>query len=145
MRKLADSFRSAVQDMSAFILLSTSWYSIMIIPIVVIVVTAWLLLASESGVDGMYLIMAAIIVMVFCLFTAWFLRWLARGIMQGKKVRIAFSSLAGIVFALILFLSSKSMPSASSKLQVGLWAAVSFLFGFGLFLSLFKKVSSDEA
>lgn len=144
MRKFADSFRSAVQDMSAFILLQASWQSITIYPIVVIVVTAWHLLTSKPGVDRMYLIMVAFIIIVL-LFSAWFDRWLARGIIQGKKARIAFSSLTGIILSIILILSLKSIPSASYKLQIGLWAAVSFLFGFGLFLLLFKKVSIDEA
>ena len=143
MRMRTDGFQSAAQGMSTFFLLLMFWIIITLVPIGAVVGAAWLLMAPAANNTGTYLIVAVVLMVIFLLI-AWFLRWLARGIMQGKKVRIGIAALAAIALSLLYFSLFRSTPSASIKLQMGLWAAILLFFTFGLVLSLFEKARSDE-
>lgn len=134
--------RKMFQGITALGLFVFSWVFLIVVPLFSVVALLWFLLSMHD--EGFEVSLVWLIVVPIFAVLGLLLRWIARGILQDKRGRIAFSAaVAATLGAGHLFLTGY-VTSVGEKIHLGVIGAFFLLAAIGLFWLLFSKSHQHE-
>lgn len=136
-------FRRIVVSTASFALLLISWTMLLLGSIVVVVGVLWVAIAPKNENSNNILLIGLVVGLLYLLIGSLF-RWMARGISNGRRGRIAFSAIFAIALAIVSYYALRNMTNVGQQLQIALWG-LSFLFGgSALIWLLFPRGQQNE-
>lgn len=135
----SQSWLDLVVDGLCMALWSSGWIFSVLLPVVVLCALLSDKVRNLAPVS-VFLIIAGVLPLV-----GWFIRWLARGLMQGKIVRTVLLALGFGGFGLMMLLLGVVSGAQGDSARAGILLVQSLVYMFGgvsVFLALWKKAVS---